>query len=146
MLHRYYFKKCFCRLAWDFSVGQLSSKVLKSSQLVSSSIFTKIETCDWICLLNVLSIVGHMFGWSGPEPVAIWGCEPTRDETRISVPVCEDAYSRAARGSVPQPNPGAHIPNKKNSTCIWWTNTRYSVWNVKIVIRIIWQTSDGCYQ
>lgn len=30
------------RLAWDFSVGQLSSKVLKSSQLVSSNIFTEI--------------------------------------------------------------------------------------------------------
>lgn len=34
------------RLAWNFSVGQLSSKVLKSSQLVSSNIFAEMETCD----------------------------------------------------------------------------------------------------
>uniref|UniRef100_A0A7N8X3N7 KIAA0100 ortholog n=1 Tax=Mastacembelus armatus TaxID=205130 RepID=A0A7N8X3N7_9TELE len=34
----------FCRLAWDFSVGQLSSKVLKSSQMVS---FIQTEAVEW---------------------------------------------------------------------------------------------------
>lgn len=52
----------FYRLAWNFSVGQLSSKVLKSSELVSSLTLVAIETCELVCVTDALLDVGHMFG------------------------------------------------------------------------------------
>lgn len=135
----FFFFNFHYRLAWDFSVGQLSSKVLKSSQLVSSSVFTERETCDWMCVTNVPSIVGYMFGWSGPESAAVWRCELARHEARLFVPECEDTYSRAARGTISQPTPAASISQKEYSW--WWANTKYNLWNVKMIIRIIEQTS-----
>ena len=64
----------------------------------------------------MLFVLGHMFGRIGPEPAAVWGRESTRDEARSSVPECEDAYSRAARGAVPQPTPAApRLPQEARS-------------------------------
>lgn len=51
-----------CRLAWDFSVGQLSSKVLKSSQLVGRHVFTEIENSAQMHVCNILFVVGYMLG------------------------------------------------------------------------------------
>lgn len=97
MMNLFFF---YCRLAWDFSVGQLSSKVLKSSQLVSSNFATKMKVSIRMNLTYVLFGVGYLSGRSGPESAAVWRCEPTRYEARLFVLECEDTYSRAARGTV----------------------------------------------
>lgn len=121
----------FYRLAWDFSVGQLSSKVLKSSQLVRSFVCTEIETYDLMSAWLTLSLcfVGYMFGWSGSESAAVWRCEPTRDEARLFVPECEDAYSRAAWRTVSQPTPAAPVSQKERSRCIWWAKCH--IWQME---------------
>lgn len=69
---------------------------------------------------GVLSILGYMFGGSGPEPVAVWRCELTRDEARLPLAEREDSNGRAARGAVPQSAPAANcFPQRKRSWCLW---------------------------
>lgn len=102
------------RLAWNFSVGQLSSKVLKSSQLVGCHVFTEIENSAWLHICNIFFVVGYMPGWSGPQPAAVWRCESARDETRFFVSECEDAFSRAAWGIVYQSALTARIFQKEH--------------------------------
>lgn len=107
------------RLAWDFSVGQLSSKVLKSSQLVGRRVFTGTENSVRMHLCNVLFVVGYMLGWSGPQPAAVWRRESARDEARLFVSECEDTFSRAAWGIVYQPVLTACGFQKEHPKCIW---------------------------
>lgn len=47
-------------------------------------------------LTYVLFGVGYLSGRSGPEPAAVWRCEPARHEAGLFVLECEDTYSRAA--------------------------------------------------
>lgn len=56
----HFFPPLYYRLAWDFSVGQLSSKVLKSSQLVGCRVFRDVEDCARMWSYNILSAVGYM--------------------------------------------------------------------------------------
>lgn len=50
------------RLAWDFSVGQLSSKILKSSQLVGHCVFAEIENSARMHVCMILFVAGYMLG------------------------------------------------------------------------------------
>lgn len=130
----YYFHD---RLAWDFSVGQLSSKVLKSSQLVSLVLFflcffAKIKTTICLFFLSssaALSVkkttiwnnlnpflfgAGHLSGRSGSESAAVWRCEPTRHEAGLFVSKCEDTHGGAAWGTVSWSAPAAPVSSKKH--------------------------------
>ncbi len=126
----------YYRLAWDFSVVQLSSKVLKSSRMVRSTAFTKKENC-FLCVTNVPSFVGYLSGWSGPEPAAVWRCEPAGDEARVFIPECEDTHSRAAWGTISHPTSAAHVSQKEHPGWIWWADAKFNHWNIRMISRLV---------